>query len=759
MKLSHQLCLACLILFPFSSSAEENAPPPTSVIADEELLEMSLEQLMTVPVFKVTARKRLENAQSVPMSVSVMEGEYLDAIRAGAPDIGFLAWRSPSLGYESSFGRLFPRFYIRGLGNTDFDINASQPVSLVYDDVVYENPILKGLPVFDTKQIEILRGPQGSLFGKNTPAGVVKFESVKPSHKSDSSARVAYGTHDTVDGEFAVGGELSETTAIRFSMLHQQRGDFVDNLAPGDERTDALGGFEDTAGRLQLLVEPNERFSALFRYHFRNLDDNLVFFRANSIQKGTNRPSDDFHHDQIFQDAAESAFERATIHGGGVTLDYNAPEYSITSVTGIASARALARGDIDGGYGAAFLPSGSGPGEIPFPSETSDGLDDHTQFSQELRLASHNTAPLGYQLGLFYFYEDIGIESYSFDSIQDHALNGVAYQTQKTQTTAAFGTLSYSPTSRWEVSVGTRFSHDSKDFEAMRTLGPFDLGPLETIRVDPSDSHLSWDVSSLYRLSEEHSLYARVANGFRAPSVQGRVLFGNDVTVADSEELYSFEVGSKSTLFGGKGFVNASLFYYLMHDQQLTAVGGESNFNRLLNADKTVGYGAELESRFRMGSELELLANTSFNFTEIDDNTLSVQSCAQCTITDPIGPEGRVLIDGNSLPYAPQWIGNIAAKWSRPLATGRVSVLTDWSYRSETNFFLYDSREFSGKALVEGGLRAAYGWGAEDQAYEIAAFSRNITDENPILGAVDFNNLTGIFGSERFLGIEFKARL
>ena len=91
-----------------------------------------------------------------------------------------LSGRVPSLNIESSFGRTFPRFYIRGLGNTDFDLNASQPVSLVYDDVVLENPILKGFPAFDVNRVEVLRGPQGTLFGRNTPAGIVKFDTVRP---------------------------------------------------------------------------------------------------------------------------------------------------------------------------------------------------------------------------------------------------------------------------------------------------------------------------------------------------------------------------------------------------------------------------------------------------------------------------------------------------------------------------------------------------------------------------------------------------
>ena len=128
----------------------------------------------------VTAQRRSENLQDIPLSVATIDDETLAAINSGGADIRGLSGRVPSLNIESSFGRTFPRFYIRGLGNTDFDLNASQPVSLVYDDVVLENPILKGFPAFDVDRIEVLRGPQGTLFGRNTPAGIVKFDTVKP---------------------------------------------------------------------------------------------------------------------------------------------------------------------------------------------------------------------------------------------------------------------------------------------------------------------------------------------------------------------------------------------------------------------------------------------------------------------------------------------------------------------------------------------------------------------------------------------------
>ena len=119
----------------------------------------------------VTAQKKAENINDVPLSVTAVSGDKLDAFRSGGGDIRMLSARIPSLTMESSFGRTFPRPYIRGLGNTDFDLNACQPVSFVYDEVVLETPVLKGFPLFDIDQVEVLRGPQGTLFGRNTPAG------------------------------------------------------------------------------------------------------------------------------------------------------------------------------------------------------------------------------------------------------------------------------------------------------------------------------------------------------------------------------------------------------------------------------------------------------------------------------------------------------------------------------------------------------------------------------------------------------------
>ncbi|KAG9557412.1 hypothetical protein KCV01_g21888, partial [Aureobasidium melanogenum] len=145
----------------------------------------------TLQTVTVTAEKRTEDLQKVPISMTVVTSEKLEAFGQAGDGVLQLASRAPSVYAETSYGREFPRFYIRGLGNSDFDLNASQPVSMVYDDIVQENPILKGFPLFDLEQVEVLRGPQGTLFGRNSPAGVIKFESRKPTQETEGYARVS----------------------------------------------------------------------------------------------------------------------------------------------------------------------------------------------------------------------------------------------------------------------------------------------------------------------------------------------------------------------------------------------------------------------------------------------------------------------------------------------------------------------------------------------------------------------------------------
>jgi iron complex outermembrane receptor protein len=200
----------------------------------------------------VTAERRSENLQKVPLSVAAVAGEQLRAVQAGGDDILSLSGRVPSLYAETTTGRIFPRFYIRGLGNIDFYLGASQPVAIIQDEVVLEHVVLKSNPVFDVQQVEVLRGPQGSLFGRNTTAGIIKFDTVKPTQTLQGRFNASYGSYGTTTFDGGIGGPIvADKLAFRVSTLYQHRDDWVDNTFAGVSADGTVDPEEERHGRLR----------------------------------------------------------------------------------------------------------------------------------------------------------------------------------------------------------------------------------------------------------------------------------------------------------------------------------------------------------------------------------------------------------------------------------------------------------------------------------------------------------------------------
>jgi iron complex outermembrane receptor protein len=710
----------------------------------------------------VTAQKREENIQEVPLSVTTFDPDELALLTSGGADVKALSARVPSLLLESSFGRAFPRFYIRGLGNTDFDLNASQPVSMVVDDVVLENPIVKGMPLFDLERTEVLRGPQGTLFGRNTPAGIVKFDTRKPSKDFDGFARASYGTYNNVDIKAAVGGRLTDTLSARVSGLYQSQSDWIDNTFTG--KNDALGGQRTWAGRLQLLWEPTEKFHALANVHGWDLDGTARIFRANILQKGTDELVDGYEQDKVAQDGLNE--QKIRSFGGVLKLDYQFGKATLTSVTGYETLdKMYSRGDIDGGYGAVYAPP-SGPGLIPFPSESADGLPKLDQFTQELRLASNTKGRWDWLLGFYYFDESLKAETFSYNSLAPgNPQEGYAFQTQDATSWAAFASLDFRPTDRWALKGGLRYTTDQKDFSAERPDPTFQLPTVQPIQVSTDADLVTWDLSATYKATGSVNLYSRVGTGFRAPSIQGRILFCADfeggtnpatncVSVAHEEKIISGEVGVKTQL-ARKLRLNVDGFLYQVDGQQIVAVGGQYNIATLLNADKTDGYGFEADLDYAPSSDWLFTLGASYNHTEIDDPNLVVSPCGGgCTITNPI-VDGSVRVDGNPLPHAPKWIFSGIVDYRHVIGQGVVKASTDWAYHSEKSFFLYQSKEFRGDSF-ELGARVSYAF--QKGRFEIAAFGRNLLDEVIVQNGIDFDNLTGMTNEPRTIGFELVTK-
>jgi iron complex outermembrane receptor protein len=738
------LAAAIAMALPLPAALAQNAPSSSTTLGE----------------IIVTAQRRSENIQDVPLSVSALEGERLAAMFEGGGDIQVLAARVPSLYVESSNGRLAPRFYIRGLGNSDFDLAASQPVSVIVDEVVLENVILKSFPLFDIERVEVLRGPQGTLFGRNTPAGIVKFDTKKPTQEFGGDVSLSYGDLGSLSFEGAVGGGISDTVSFRLSALYQERDDWIDNDFTGEN--DAMGGFEEYAYRAQLLIEPSDDFSALLNIHGRDIDGTASIFRANVLGPGSDGFNSNYDRDSVFYDGGDGNLQSAEGLGGSLRLDFGlGGDVSLTSITAYENTESSSRGDIDGGFGADFLnflpppyvgpcPPGSAVGDpcIPFPSDTLDGIDNLDQFTQEIRFSSQASDRLFWQAGAYYFDSEFSVTTNPFFT------PAATTMVHENTAWAVFGHLSYDVTDAFTLTGGLRYTDDDKDLSGSGPTGA-SIAP-----VSVADEQVSWDLSALFEVNEDFNIYARLANGFRAPTIQGRdVAFGGAPSIADSETINSIEFGFKSQLADDRIRLNAAVFYYEVDDLQLSAIGGGGNFVQLVNADKGTGMGLDLDGEFLFTDRFMMTLGFSYTDTEIDDSTLVVPPCGSglCTVLDPLDVNGNAIIDGNSFTQAPEYVATVTARYGIPIGTnGELFFFTDWAFQGETQFFIYESDEFKSDGNFEGGARIGYSH--DGGKWEVALFGRNITDEENVKGAIDFNNLTGFDNEPRIVGVSFRAR-
>ncbi len=711
----------------------------------------------------VTAQKKEENIQEVPISITKMTGDRVTARFAGGEDILALAQAAPGLHVETSNGRLAPRFYMRGLGNADFTQAASQPVSIVFDEVPMEKVGFKSFPVFDVDSIEIGRGPQGTLFGRNTTAGMVHISSRRPTEETEGYVRANLGDLGTRNIEAAIGGTIIEDQLMaRVSILHQNRDNWVDNGFT--QQDDVMGGFDIFAIRFQALFTPSDDFSMLFLHQRQDQDGNSAsFFRANVLSQGSNDLNDNYDRDTVFFDGGNGNPARIKSHGTTLKMDWDLGDYTITSITSYQDIYDReGRGDIDGGFGCLFTCSGpSGPASTPFSPFASPfvvNVDtgseiDANQLTQELRLASNFDGAFNYQVGLFYFKDE-------FSNISSNQSAGAAVYTANSTSDienrawAVFGQGTYELAEDLKLTFGLRYTDDEKDAQHVRN--PF-TAPAPLAPISLQDDNVSWDISLSKTTAAGNQLYARAASGFRAQTIQDRLQDDPTVTTADSETINSFEIGYKA--LWDRVRLNAAAFYYAVDDMQLVAVGGADNSTRLLNADRGTGAGVEVEVEYAVTDNLIFSAGFGSADTRIKQSGLATAPCGSglCTILDPIDANGNAVIDGNSFQHAPEWTLNFEIDYTAPLSNGdEIYVYTDWKFKGETQDFLYESIEYTFDTQFEGGLRAGYRSTANN--YEVGIFARNITDEDNVIGGIDFANLTAYVNQPRVVGVEAAFR-
>ena len=726
----------------------------------------------------VTAERRSENLQRVPVSVAVIGGADLRNFQSAGEDILALSGRVAGLYAETTTGRIFPRFYIRGLGNIDFYLGASQPVSIIQDDVVLEHVVLKSNPVFDVSQVEVLRGPQGSLFGRNTTAGIIKFDTIRPNTQEwQGRGSASYGELNTSTFDVGIGGPIIPgLVAIRVSALLQHRENWVDNVFAGvsadgtaTPRPNAMGGFDERDARIQLLLTPTDRFAVNVSAHARDYDGTSTLFHRGALRRGSNSVSAE-PRGRVAYDEANDNPQAYKTYGGSVNSSYDFGPVTLTSISAYETTKGYSRGDTDGGA-ATLFPFNGAPNGF---GQSQGQIRDLDQYTQEVRLASPTGDRFTWQVGGFYFKQTDITDFYQrafFLTTAARNPNNWVRLAERNTSWAIFGQASYEIVPNLRLTLGARETEDTKRTRLLKTANSVANVSTYTGRryVRLSDTTPSWDASLLYQFDPGNSVYARVARGFRGPTIQGRsAVFNADFTTADSEKITSYEIGSKGTFWDNKLRLNTAIFAYRLNDIQLN--GNDSNGNGVLfNADHANAWGMEIDAELRPVPRVTLTAGASALDSTIKDKRVFAQTCSLngvqvCTVLDPFFTRGAgtgrtyfASIDGDPLPNAPRWALNATTRYDLPLTKGGgLFLAADGNIQGYTNFVLYRTREFNADGNFELGLKAGYT--APDGAWEVAAFARNLTNEKNLKGVIE-NYMAAVFNEPRVVGVSLSGRM
>ncbi len=616
------------------------------------------------------------------------------------------------------------------------------------------------MPAFDLERIEVLRGPQGTLYGRNSTAGAVKLISKKPTDKVEGYGRISYGRFNTTSFEGAVGGPLvGETLSGRVSLLYQRQGGSVENIVTGHK----LGGYDDVAARAQLLFDSGDAFSALLQLSARSLNGTSTLFNGKQVDPvyGT-LP---FEKLRIALESDRQSDQEAHQYGLTLNMTYDLGFADLTSITSWQSGDLFTVGDIDGSPRAALI--------------NASRINDLDQVTEELRLASKSDGALSWQTGLYYFHEALGYSNTTANNTfktpaGDPGFGAYQFARQRSESYAGFAQVSYKFAEALTFSGGIRYTHDrvrlsqdtafftpngadltaepnfSDPFYAGGARGPFPVIQPRFSSAREGSGRFTWDGSVTYAISPLVNIYARVARGYHSGVITGQAIF-SPIETAGPETVTSYEAGLKGEFLDRTVRLNLAGFHYVYKDQQLPVFvrdGSGADIIRLINAPGGKGTGFEADVQIRPIPNFSFGGQIGYVDTRISGRTL---------VQDPRSANGQVDIDGQPFPFSPKLTAGLNADVRFPLSDRtELFASTDWSYRSSQNFSLtsFLQPEFRSQGFWEGGARAGY----RIDTFEIALWSRNIANGTGFTSGLNVNGLAYVFNAPRTYGVEASLR-
>lgn len=743
-KIIAGLSLAAFML-PDSVSAEQ---------VDVEKDAISLDEIV------VTARRTSENLQKVPISITAFSSAMLE--RQNILNISEISKSTPSLKISQGRGSSSEMFvYIRGVGQNDEFITADPGVGIYVDDIYMARSQGALLKLNDIERIEVLRGPQGTLYGKNTVGGAIKVVSKKPGSDFEYDADLTYGSYDQIDGRLAVNIPLSgEKLAVRLSGATINRDGFTKNDFTGNQ----LGGASVLTGKMQLRFQSEENVELIFSVD--GTRDRSTVNMSNVV--GVNNaaslvglvdlalsldgfgPLDSFlvipdgDVRTVQSDGREGSI--MDVWGSSLRASFNLGDVAVKSITSYRETKQNIEFDVDN-----------------TPSTILHSLFDldQSQFSQELQFSGSNFKDqLDWLVGLYYFDEKNNGTSHVeiFSTFRgtifpiEHPLSNISFirdfQTD-TKSYAAFFQGIYRINDKLRATVGGRYTHEVKDVSlAVLNLftneATFDSNGFTNKSFDNFSPKLGLD----YDVSEEVMLYASMAKGFKSGGFNGRGGIAGKLQPYNPEKVWSYESGIKSRWYDDKLQLNAAGFYMSYTDIQLSllaAFEGNQLVQAITNAGKAHIYGLEMELKARPLENLNLFGS------------LGLIEAAYDEYKDATGAD----FSDREFQDTPKFTFSVGANYMVPLdGKGFLNIGVDYARQSKTFLEVTNS-----PALIQnayGQLAARIAYESENGKYQLAIIGKNLTDSTIMTtGATledPFGMALGWFGAPRTFSMQFKIR-
>jgi iron complex outermembrane recepter protein len=698
-----------------SGSAFAQAPAPNVENADSADQAQPQPEEGAIGDIIVTAERRESSLQKTPLAISAFGEDFLE--KSNVRDVQDIAQYAPGLSYNKVSN--FVQLNIRGIGLEQINLGGEPGVALHIDGVYVARPFVGDAIFSDLARVEVLRGPQGTLYGRNATGGSVNLISNQPTHSLEGQVAFTYGNYDRKRGQFVVSGPLSAEGRLRgrFSAVADQRDGFLKNLVDGNRVDDS----KTRSARASLAYDLSDNATLTVSSDYMRESDDGPAFQPGSIPGtaaafgGRLDPSPRrFYADGPFD-------QKIRAWGTSARLEVDGDMIKFMSLTGYRNNKFRLQSDLDG---------------TDFFLINQDLRETGKQFSQELQFSSAYESPLQWIAGLYYFQED-GTLNYAFPiPILKTTISFDA--TQKTHAMAAFGQTTYQITDKLNATAGLRYSVDNKKGSTIQNL----FG-VRSVRVRDSWSALTPRFVLEYQATPKTLVYGSVARGFKAGGLNTASL---QADAYDPEFVWNYEVGLKTRFLDDRLQTNIAAFYYDYTDLQVNQFAVGQTF--ITNAASATGKGVEAEITAIPIDNLTINASLAYLDATFKD----------FVTRDSFRPAlGDIDLSGNQLPRSPKFTSSIAAQYDIPLASGaEIGIRGEYSHRSKLYFTPFNTDYAHGGQFDLINARLSYS--APDDRWEAAIFGRNLTNETYEQTITVSGSTIVLYGPPRTYGAEVRYR-